>query len=131
MNEKLFKPLQEQIFVVNIKNQPISKTEFNEAANNLIFKGKLDNILEDLELNDEVLDEGALWGKLRWKAWREKLNKLTYKYSNVSDPVEKQKILEKVKKIQKKLATHGYDHRVKYVDEADAEDQEAASQERK
>ena len=103
MNEKLFKPLQEQIVVVNIKNQPISKTEFNEAANNLIFKGKLDNILEDLELNDEVLDEGALWGKLRWKAWREKLNKLTYKYSNVSDPVEKQKILEKVKKIQKKL----------------------------
>lgn len=130
MNKELFKPLYEQIAVVQLKNKEITNEEFENATKDIIFRKNILNLTESIEIatEDDTLTEGKLWGKLRWKAWRRKLNKLTYEYDNNQDAIDKAKILEKVKKLQKKLATHGYDYKVKYVDEVDAlEKQQAAS----
>ena len=48
MNDKLFKPLNEQITVVNLKKEIISESEFNNTSNAIIFGNELEKLNESI-----------------------------------------------------------------------------------
>lgn len=54
---KLFKPLNEQIEVVRIKNQPLTESDARIVSHDIIFHGNLDKLNEMLKFAGVDLEE--------------------------------------------------------------------------
>jgi hypothetical protein len=144
MNEKLFKPLNEQIAVVNIKKTIITESEFREATNNIIFNNELtalntmvnrsiiteeeykqtsldiiynnsiDSLLEQIKNTKEMpLNEASLNSG---RHLRKKLYKLKHKYDLTRDPLEKEKLFQKIDKLQRKMEAAGFKSSLNYAE---------------
>ena len=144
MNEKLFKPLNEQIAVVNIKKTIITESEFREATNNIIFNNELtalntmvnrsiiteeeykqtsldiiynnsiDSLLEQIRNTKEMpLNEASLNSG---RHLRKKLYKLKHKYDLTRDPLEKEKLFQKIDKLQRKMEAAGFKSSLNYAE---------------
>lgn len=107
MNTKLFKPLNEQIQVVNIKNKPITEAEFREAANQIIFNESIQSLLNDITNATEMpLNEASLF---KGRKLRKKLYKLRKEYEIEADPIKKEELFQKIEEHQKKMERLGFD----------------------
>ena len=116
MNEKLFRPLNEQITVVHIKNETIDNNVFKETAQNIIFNKNIDNLITDIKIAQEMpLTEAA--SLLTGRRLRKKLYKLQREYDNESDPLKKEKIFQKIEKLQNKMEKKGFDPTIKHAED--------------
>lgn len=144
MNEKLFKPLNEQITVVNIKKTNITESDFREASNDIIFNNSLtsltrivnrsiiteseykqtsfdiiynnhiDSLLEQITTAKEMpLNEASL---STGRNLRKKLYKLKRKYDLTRDPLDKEKIFQKIEYLQRKMEAAGFKSTLNYAE---------------
>ena len=144
MNEKLFKPLNEQITVVNIKKTNITESDFREASNDIIFNDSLtsltkivnrsiiteaeykqtsfdiiynnhiDSLLEQITKAKEMpLNEASLGSGRRF---RKKLYKLKHKYDLTRDPIEKERLFQKIDELQRRMESAGFKSTLNYAE---------------
>ena len=117
MNDKLFKPLNEQIEVVHIKNTPITEAEYKAAVKNIIFNENIQSLTNDIKIINEMsLNEASL---STGRKLRKKLYKLKKQYDDESSPMVRERIFQKIEKLQNKMERLGFDPTVKHAERED------------